>query len=177
MKVIGIGGLPASGKSTLVKKLRNKLGKPKLFKYGLVRGENYDNVYMLGQYNKKFGGTDTLSMAVQPHAEKFLEAMKDKDCVIFYEGDRLFNDSFISYIVKMKCKYSFYMLIAKPDEIERRHIERNDTQSEKWKKGRETKYKRLFEKYMRIIVLLNNENNDDLKTNEDIIWQDLKNIT
>ncbi len=177
MKVIAIGGLPASGKSTLIKNLRKKLDKPKLFKYGLLKGENYDDLYILGTYNKKFGGTDTLSYAVQPHAQKFLKLMQNQNCTVLYEGDRLFNMSFIKHIKKMKYKHKLYMLKAKQNTLEIRHKERNDTQSSVWLQGRETKLNRIFAAYEENIVLLDNENKQNMKQNVHKIWQDLKNIT
>ena len=74
MKLIGLGGLPASGKSTIFQEIIKTLGKNKIFKYSLLRGEFYEpNIYVFGTYDRKFGGTDTLSMAVQPIAVKFIQ--------------------------------------------------------------------------------------------------------
>ena len=177
MKVIGLGGLPAVGKSTIFKGIRKTLGNRKIFKYGILKGEYYDpNIYILGTYDRKFGGTDTLSMAVQPNTELFLKSMKNKDIVIMFEGDRLFNGKFIKFIKAMKINYSLYMIIANPDIIEKRHIQRNDTQSEQWKKSRDTKYSTIYRNYVKDITLLTNDNNKQLKENVKTIWQDLKNI-
>tara|TARA_Y100000401_G_scaffold66066_1_gene52727 strand:- start:8620 stop:9168 length:549 start_codon:yes stop_codon:yes gene_type:complete len=180
MKVIAIGGLPAVGKSSLLKELKKKLekeyGKFKIYKYGLVKGECYGNkVFIFGTYDRKFGGTDTLSMAVQPHAEKFLKTMKNKEVVILYEGDRLFNSKFLTHILKEEYNNKMYMLIATPDLLEQRHKDRGDTQSDKWKQGRKTKYQNIYEKLSREIDLLSNEDYDKQKVNIDKIWQDLKN--
>ena len=176
MLIIGIGGLPASGKSTLVKELRKKLNKPKIFKYGMIKGEHYEpNLFILGTYNRKFGGTDTLSMAVQPHAERFIETMKDKHMIVLFEGDRLFNSKFIQKIIDLGIDYKFYMLIADPEIIEQRHIDRNDTQSEQWLQGRKTKLKTIYEKFVTQIKLLHNKNKEHLLKNVNMIWQDLKN--
>lgn len=177
MKIIGLGGLPAAGKSTIVKNIIKSLGKHKIFKYGTVRGEFYEpNIYVLGKYDRKFGGTDTLSMAVQPHAERFIKNMKDKEIVILYEGDRLFNRSFIKKIIDTGINHSLYMIIADPDIIDKRHSERGDTQSEQWIKGRKTKYNKIYSAYADVIKLLRNNNEIDLKSNMEIIWRDLKNI-
>ena len=182
MKVIAIGGLPAVGKSTLMKGLKKKLkeeyGKLQIYKYGLVRGECYGKkVFIFGTYDRKFGGTDTLSMAVQPNAEKFLKTMKDKEVIILYEGDRLFNSKFLTHILDCGYDNEMYMLIAKPEILEERHIQRGDSQSEQWKEGRKTKYKNIYEKLSREIILLHNEDFKTQSENIDKIWQDLKNIT
>ena len=178
MKLIGIGGLPASGKSILVKEIIKTLGKPKLFKYGLLRGEFYKpNIYVLGTYDRKFGGTDALSMAVQPIAERFLKEMKNKDIVVLYEGDRLYNRSFIQRVKDAQIDYSFYMVIADPLIIEERHTTRGDTQSDQWLQGRKTKYAKIYKVFMKDIMLIKNNNLKELKTNMETIWRDLKNIT
>ena len=53
MKCVAIGGVPATGKTTLVKKIYDKM--PKInFEYGLVKG-HYDkenNIALLGLYNQ-----------------------------------------------------------------------------------------------------------------------------
>jgi dephospho-CoA kinase len=180
MHIIAIGGLPAVGKSTLLKELKKKLekeyGKLQIYKYGLVKGECYGKkVFIFGTYDRKFGGTDTLSMAVQPIAERFLKTMKDKNVVILYEGDRLFNSKFLSHILECGYENNMYMLIAPPETLEERHIERGDTQSDSWKQGRKTKYQNIYEKLGKDIKLLSNEDLVKQKQNIEEIWQDLKN--
>ena len=178
MKLIGLGGLPASGKSTIFQEIIKTLGKNKIFKYSLLRGEFYEpNIYVFGTYDRKFGGTDTLSMAVQPIAVKFIQEMKDNDVVLIFEGDRLFNRSFIQKIKDLELDYSFYMAIADPEIIENRHKARGDTQSREWLQSRKTKYATIYSAYMKDITLLKNNNLEELKKNMEIIWQDLKNIT
>ena len=67
MKCVAIGGVPATGKTTLVKMIYNKM--PKInFEYGLVKGhyDKHNNIALLGLYNQNntFLGTDRLSMGV-----------------------------------------------------------------------------------------------------------------
>ncbi len=177
-KLIAIGGVPASGKTTLIRALRKKLGKKSSFKFGKLRGECYpDNVFLFGIYDEKlFSGTDRLSMAVQPDTVDFLKYIcdkKEKYSVIF-EGDRLFNGSFIE---KMKeygeCK--IYMLTAHKEITAQRHIDRQDEQTERFIKSRYTKLNNIYMKYSSEMEMLENNNEENLKTNVDKIWLDLKN--
>ena len=67
-EIIAIGGVPASGKSTLMKKVIKEYKPLKTFKYGLIRGlyDKEKNLYFIGIYDDSvFCGTDKLSMAVQ----------------------------------------------------------------------------------------------------------------
>ena len=180
LNTICIGGLPASGKTTLIRELRKKLGTGKSFKFGKLYGVCYNNnVFLLGIYDKKlFSGTDRLSMAVQPDAEKFLEYMSDKEKTIIFEGDRLFNVKFLDQCInRSKCK--IYILSAKKEIIETRHIDRKDTQTDKFKKSRHTKITNIFKyffQYKENLRLLDNNNKKELKNNVDLLWQDLKNM-
>jgi len=174
MKIIAIGGVPASGKSTLLKNIRKNLGERKYFKFGMLKGEFYpNNVFIFGTYGAKFGGTDTLSMAVQPIAEKFLDRMIDKDYTIIFEGDRLFNKSYLKYILDKGIEHKFYLLTADRRTIDQRHIDRNDTQAKGWIKGRETKYRTLYAMYVSEIEQLTNSNDNDLKNNVTKIMKDI----
>ena len=178
MKIVSIGGVPASGKTTLVKRLREMLGKPKLFKFRKLRGEYYkeDSIYLLGVYDDKlFSGTDRLSMAVQPDVIKFLTYIKENsyDSIIVFEGDRLFNKSFIESIRDI-ADSKIYLLQVDEEELEKRHIKRNDTQSEKWLKGRITKIQNIIDKYGKQIELMSNKDEEELENNVRNIWQSLR---
>ena len=179
MKIIGLGGEPATGKTTLFKNLRNKLGKPKHFKFKMVRGELYEveprNIFMLGVYDDgTFSGTDRLSMAVQPQVMDFLKAInKDfKNPIVLFEGDRLFNKSFIKAI-KERYDTALYLTIANEKEKQRRHVSRGDTQSDKWLKGRKTKIANILKENDDIFTLPNNTEKE-LDKNLEIIWQMIK---
>ena len=58
MKCIAIGGVPATGKTTLMENIMYKLNPKKTFKFGLLRGYVVGDVYILGVYKKNdtFGG-------------------------------------------------------------------------------------------------------------------------
>lgn len=156
MKVIGIGGEPASGKSTLIQGILRRLearSKGASFGFGLVRGTYYgkDDVFVLGVYSdqERFGGTDRLSMAVQPDAIKFLVHVLGKypRPTILFEGDRLFNASFLKAVTSLGegVRTAFWILKTDREELDRRRHERRDTQTSTFKRSRATKYYNLLE--------------------------------
>jgi thymidylate kinase len=176
MKAIAIGGEPATGKTTLMRCITEQLnGKGQPFKYGLLRGVEYEQekIIILGVYGgDKFGGTDRLSMAVQPVAERYMNKMiitpKYRDWTIMFEGDRLFNRSFIEHCRGLlRDDLRIILLQVDKDRLRRRHKDRGDTQTETWLKGRRTKYDKL--KQLFNPEILSNDAQDELKYNVDAI--------
>lgn len=137
MKCIAIGGVPATGKTTLMKNIINILQPKEKFKFGLLRGYVKDNISILGVYNQGdiFGGTDKLSMAVQTDYKKYIDKMI-MDCI--FEGDRLFTKN---NLLELCLKYETKIIILKNDEetLKSRHELRGDNQSAVFIKGRTTK--------------------------------------
>lgn len=158
--VIGIGGEPASGKSTLVLETLRALGWPDGFrkkKAGTLRWQESDELKLivLGEYGGSagtFGGTDRLSMAVQPDAEKVLASWasggtKDGWAVLF-EGDRLFSKSFLSCLERIESASCDWVMLYTDDPfLKERHQSRNDTQTATWLKGRATKVKKILDQF------------------------------
>ena len=78
LSCVAIGGVPATGKSTLMRRII-ELAKEQTslttWKYGLLNGYMFADVLIIGTYpeNETFGGTDRLSMASPKHMEKFIE--------------------------------------------------------------------------------------------------------
>jgi dephospho-CoA kinase len=141
-RIIAIGGEPASGKSTLMKKIIKDFLPLKTFQYGLVRGLYCKdrNLFFIGIYDDSvFCGTDKLSMAVQPHFIKLINKIKDGTFV--FEGDRLFNQSLFD---QTKC--DIYVLRATQKTLEQRHESRNDNQTDKFKKAKKTKVENIIHK-------------------------------
>ncbi|RJQ26106.1 hypothetical protein C4577_04190 [Candidatus Parcubacteria bacterium] len=171
-----MSGVPASGKTTVMRKVVKELGKGKICKTGTLVYQRHDNTktIVLGSYAKAgFGGTDILSMGVQPTAVAMINAWASEENMdgwrILFEGDRLFNGSFIAELEKIKnldCKWM--MLEASDKAQEERHKKRGDTQSETWLKGRITKANKLKESINGITVL-RNENEEDIENNVDWI--------
>ena len=168
--IVALGGIPAVGKTTLVKQFFYKYKSWKEFKYKKLYGHyNQEiNLIILGKYsdNQLFSGTDKLSMAVQPDFEEFIDKEKPPYNILF-EGDRLFN---LKTIQKVKDKMDLQVYIVESNMTEQRHIERKDNQSDKFIKGRVTKTNNI--KYYlgnNYITLVNNKEADIQKNFKIII--------
>lgn len=163
IRLIALGGEPATGKTSLMRAFLGARASWKPFQYGLLRGSRAGNVFVLGLYDpsETFAGTDRLSMAVQPHAVKFLAALKAENfgAVVVFEGDRLFNSSFIS-AAKAVCDVRLLLLEVSEDAKKKRHAFRGDSQTESWLKGRKTKLENVL-KAAPSVERLPNENEFD----------------
>ena len=124
---------------------------PKInFEYGLVKG-HYDkenNIALLGLYsqNNTFLGTDRLSMGVN---KQFLQYISMKQRNIMFEGDRLFS---LNNLIKLNELYDLRIIILECSLkiLNKRHIDRKDTQTDKFLKGRVTKIKNIKNHFNRI---------------------------
>ena len=154
-EIIAIGGVPASGKSTLMKKVIKEYKPLKTFKYGLIRGlyDKEQNLYFIGIYDDSvFCGTDKLSMAVQPHFFKLIDKLPQARFV--FEGDRLFNQSLFD---KYDCE--IVVLNANEETIDQRHKQRSDNQTDRFKRAKQTKINNILNKN-EVTVLDNNTEQD-----------------
>ena len=154
-EIIAIGGVPASGKSTLMKKVIKEYKPLKTFKYGLIRGlyDKEKNLYFIGIYDDSvFCGTDKLSMAVQPHFFKLIDKLPQARFV--FEGDRLFNQSLFD---KYDCE--IVVINANEETIDQRHKQRSDNQTDRFKKAKQTKINNILNKNQ-VTVLDNNTEQD-----------------
>ena len=139
-KIIAVGGVPATGKTTLIKSILNNFKPLTKFKFGLIQGVRSKllRIYVIGVYdNSTFAGTDKLSMACQPDFFKFVNKLSDNDLVIF-EGDRLFNQSLFD---KVDC--DIIVLEADKDILIDRHIDHRDNQTEKFIQAKFTKIRNI----------------------------------
>lgn len=145
-KVIAMGGEPATGKTTLMFKLISMANDWKVSKPQKLLDVMYSeklNLYVLGKYENDgniFQGTDRLSMAVQPDADKFFTDMASKDYNVIFEGDRIFNAKMLERLGDLFPE-SFKILILESSEEEKhkRHVDRKDDQDDKFKNSRATK--------------------------------------
>lgn len=177
-KLIAVGGVPASGKSTIMKKFLEGCTTTYVTPRKLVSAmhDAQKNLYILGQYgwkdgsgrsteNHGFEGTDKLSMAVQPEAIEFVKTCKEN---ILFEGDRLFNQSFLDFAVEMvdRNELDLHIIIiqADPKIVDQRHVDRKDTQTDTFKKGRETKIDNISSSFilMPYTTYFNNNTEEDL---------------
>lgn len=137
-RCIAIGGMPGTGKTTLMRKFLGELPEVKEFRK-LVNGHEFDDLIILGDYSKVdevFAGTDRFSMAVQPEAEKFF--LENEKNVVF-EGDRIFNSKMLNFIQNNGYELLVLILEASDETLKERYKKRGSDQSEKFISGRRTK--------------------------------------
>ena len=148
-KIIAVGGQPGTGKTTLFRafmeghnweKVEPKKMLPALYCKEL-------DLYILGKYEdgETFAGTDRLSMAVQPVATEFV---KETTSNVLFEGDRIFNQSFLEMAMGLKdVELQVVYLKVPEDMLKQRYADRGSDQSETFLKGRATKYSNLLSNF------------------------------
>lgn len=162
IRTIGLMGLPASGKSTVMKHFireleqaggrvtKERMGLLDYLKLEAVDGACY---YVLGKYQKSkelFPGTDRLSMAVQPYAVSFVQEMSHMKAssggfpvFILWEGDRLTNKKFLKACQQVSLCEWVYLEVEEQERRARLRVRGGSTQQETWVKGRRTKISNL----------------------------------
>ena len=148
-KLIAVGGQPGTGKTTLFRKFMEgkkwiQCEPAKLV--SAMYNEEMD-LYILGKYQEGevFAGTDRLSMAVQPELQKWIQI---HNCNILFEGDRVFNQSFLEFSMGLPNTELQVVYLKAPKQIlEQRYKDRGSDQSEQFLKGRETKYSNLLSNF------------------------------
>jgi hypothetical protein len=145
MKIVGLIGVPGTGKTTLtrawMKQHASDWQRAEPRKLVTCEYSPSRNTYILGKYDEGevFAGTDKLSMSVMPEAKIFLKEC-DKSTNIFFEGDRLGSASFFEYIMDLpKVELHILKLQADSRTLSIRYSERGSNQSEQFLSGRETK--------------------------------------
>lgn len=148
-KLIAVGGSPGTGKTTLFRKFMEshtwEKVEPKKMLPALYCKEL--DLYVLGKYEdgETFAGTDRLSMAVQPVATEFV---KETTSNVLFEGDRIFNQSFLEMCMDLQgVDLQVVFLKVPKDMLEQRYKDRGSDQSETFLKGRETKYSNLLSNF------------------------------
>jgi len=144
--IIIIGGVPCSGKTTLMKTIISDLGLYELYEPTLLfKSQKYKDILVVGQYpeNETFGGTDRLSYSTINKFQEFINQEVKKHKHILIEGDRFFQAKNLEFLLD-EHDAMVYTLKIQPEEEKRRHVKRNDTQSEKWLKGRHSQISHLF---------------------------------
>ena len=176
VKVIAMGGEPATGKTTLMFKLISMADDWQVVKPEKLLDAMYSkklNLYILGKYandSNVFQGTDRLSMAVQPDAVAFFESIKDAN--VIFEGDRLFNGKMLDRLSELfPNDFKVLVLTASHDTKEQRHVDRKDDQDDKFKNSRATKISNIMGSLtlMDYIETMVNENLDDQSKIIDVI--------
>jgi broad-specificity NMP kinase len=148
-KLIAVGGQPGTGKTTLFRKFMEgktwiEVEPAKLV--SALYNEEMD-LYILGKYQEgeTFAGTDRLSMAVQPPLQEWI---KTHNCNILFEGDRVFNQSFLEFAMGLpNTDLQVVYLKTSKEVLEQRYKDRGSDQSEQFLRGRETKYSNLLSNF------------------------------
>tara|TARA_R110002020_G_scaffold329319_1_gene545154 strand:- start:414 stop:1019 length:606 start_codon:yes stop_codon:yes gene_type:complete len=156
-----IGGEPCSGKSTIVKYIKEFKKVEIEFKYKkIVRGyHSKDNNYcIIGVYEGGiFDGTDRLSMSVQPVLIEWIKENKENYKNVYLEGDRVFKSSFIDSCKQILGEINIIIIKTTEENKKERHKLREDNQSDKWLKAKKTSVYNIENKYKTIIF-----NNDSI---------------
>lgn len=172
VNVIAMGGEPATGKTTLIFKLISLADDWQVCKPQKLLDAMYSkklNLYILGKYENDgnvFQGTDRLSMAVQPDADKFFTEIADKDFNVIFEGDRIFNSKMLERLADLYPNtFKILILEATHKTKEQRHVDRKDDQDDKFKNSRKTKISNISSSLvlMDYIDVMVNETLDDQK--------------
>lgn len=161
-KIIAVGGVPGTGKTTLFRKFMEGLEWEKMEQLKMLPmlyNKEHD-LYILGKYEdgETFAGTDRLSMAVQPIAQEFVSTCSSN---ILFEGDRIFNQSFLEFVSNLNnVELQIVYLKAPQSILEQRYVDRGSDQSETFLKGRATKYNNILSSFdlMSYITEFNNTN-------------------
>ena len=169
-KIVAVGGSPGTGKTTLFRKFMEgktwEKVEPKKMLPALYCKEL--DLYVLGKYEEgeTFAGTDRLSMAVQPIAQEFVSECKSN---ILFEGDRIFNQSFLEFAMGLpEVELDVVFLKAPKAILEQRYADRGSDQSETFLKGRATKYSNLLSNFD-LMPYVSEFNNTNLEEQEKVL--------
>ena len=170
-----IGGVPCSGKSTLTRNIISELGAPEYVEpKKLFPCEKRGNVLIVGKYpeGETFGGTDRISYGAISKFRDFIDQEAPKHKHIFLEGDRFFRAKDIEWLLDNH-QAKVYILTVSAEEEKRRHLERQDTQTEKWLQGRRSQISNILTNFMlmeRLVVRPNETKSDSDNIKNDILY-------
>lgn len=154
VRVLSIAGVPASGKTTLLWRLRSRImSEATVFAHGELRGIEQDGVKMFGVFDgSAFEGTDRLSMSAINDAIAYIYGLSRQPgkFVVLVEGDRLFCHRFLHAV-----KPQVILLDASEAVLEKRHMERGDQHTPQHMKAKRTKIERMASRY-KFTRLVNN---------------------
>ena len=174
--IIFVGGAPCSGKSTLIRRVIDRLPEPKdVEPMPLFKCQEHGDILVCGRYpeGEVFGGTDRLSYGAIPHMREFVDGANVGWKHTIIEGDRFFRAEDIEWVLDTH-ESEVYILTVEPEEEKRRHQHRKDTQTEKWLEGRRTQINNIrknFNLMGRVNVRENNNIEDSLKIEDEIMYK------
>jgi len=147
MRVVYVIGLPGSGKTTMVERAVDLLAEHPvvIIDRGTVPHVRLDYwLWHIGRPRADFGGTDTLSMSIQPRAIRWLDEIRHECDVLVGEGDRLANAAFFAACPELTIVHLDVPLeLARFRANVRADQMKRPRQNESWWKGRATKVANL----------------------------------
>ena len=159
--IIILGGIPTSGKTSIVRSILGQWGSYEACEpLPLFACQKYGDILVVGKYKtgEKFCGTDRLSYGTISKFRDFIDQEAPKHKHIFLEGDRFFRAKDLEWLLDNH-DAKVYILTVSAEEEKRRHIQRQDTQTEKWLQGRHTQISHILTNFMLM-------NNIDVRSNE-----------
>lgn len=150
-------GEPGAGKSTLFAKLTEPLI-PSVKRSPFAHTYWWNDRSAIAELGERrpggFGGTDSLSMSVQP---KVLTWLETHNTHVIGEGDRLANGKFFTGATAAGWDVTVAYLEVAPELAEARRVARaqelgTKPQNDQWVQGRRTKVLRLAEDWATVIL-------------------------
>lgn len=146
-KLIGIIGMPGTGKTTLMKQWMAMREWEEDTPIKLLNTHVHKGLRLFGKYAEDdvYAGTDKLSMAVQPAA---IEYLKNPDKMVnIFEGDRLTTLTFFEEAVKLGHDVSILEIVVSDATREQRYRDRGSEQSDTFINGRRTKIRNIVNRF------------------------------
>ena len=138
MPVLLVGGVPCSGKSTVMRGIIKEMGSAvNVEPMPLFSCQKHGDILVMGRYpeGEKYGGTDRLSYGTISKFRDFIDQEAPKHKHILIEGDRYFRATELEWVLDNH-DTKVYILTVDLKEENRRHKERNDNQNSTWLQGR-----------------------------------------
>jgi hypothetical protein len=158
MKIIGIIGEPAAGKSTVMRNLIATLGGYSVQKQGLVAYTLFhdDKVIVAGIYDEQvFSGTDRLSKGCGPTYRDWFATKNANpewdDWTFYWEGERFSNSKFFDFFFNECSGVQVNYLVAEDEVLNERNANRSN-QNPTWRKGMKTRMENLKKNYPVTVV-------------------------
>lgn len=168
MRIIAIIGVPASGKTELVRGMLHLFREG--FSHGLLHGhcDRAGQRYLLGIYRGwDFDGTDQLSFRAVVDLRAWLPTLPEQAVVIF-EGDRFAQLRLLQELLAIH-QLTVVLIDASPETLSRRRDKRakktGKPQDKAWLAGRTTKVNRIAGALMGHVLRWENNTKDEQARN------------